>query len=634
MAGSDNRYGRNAELLAEREAILALPPDQQGPALIAMSQRRSGLPSMPGGFREPGPESEGGAYTEGLPPASGRYVDTTRIFPVQRLDKVDGASPKEAGDSTTSDAGRSTTARDALRGITGISPGQTSLLGGRLDLIDRDVALARRQGEIEQSQRRIIAQGEADASRGFAESQRRSAQELERRLQPIPEFVATRETARDIGALASLLMVAGAALGGKGKQGALMAVQSMTGMMAGYRQGRMDLYQRERQNFETGMRQVQAQNTQLQEAFTRAQRLAQTDLEAARQQFQVEAVRLGASLPNITAERAGFAQTQQILQQAGTALSQAEARKDAERTRVENAQPLVVPGEREGTFVYVRRDGTPILNPQGQPLQAPPPRSAGTAAGDRFGFGDIVVGAANEAAASLRNLTSMGAEASTGIFQGRNTTGLMTAPLGALTNALTSDEAQRYNVEIANFGKFLAQVQRGGRTVPVSDIEASQRVFAVREGDSQHTVLTKFAAMRQQLERIIEVRIRSPNTPESLKEILRENLATIQDVVPFTVEDVNRFVNSQNQTTTFADMFRDVGIVPPRDGEQRPAPRREAPAPAAGGAAAPQPPPPPAAAGATYNSLAELRAAVDAGTLTREQAFAIAQQRGFRADGR
>ena len=341
-----------------------------------------------------------------------------------------------------------------------------------MDLIDRDVALARRQGEIEQSQRRTIAQGEADASRGFAESQRRSAQELERRLQPIPEFVATRETARDIGALASLLMVAGAALGGKGKQGALMAVQSMTGMMAGYRQGRMDLYQRERQNFETGMRQVQAQNTQLQEAFTRAQRLAQTDMEAARQQFQVEAVRLGATLPNISAERAGLSQGQQILQQAGTALSQAEARRDAERTRVENATPIVTPGEQPGTFVWVRRDGRPILNPQGQPLQAPPPRSAGSAAGDRFGFGDIVVGAANEAAASLRNLTTMGAEATTGIFQGRNTTGLMTAPLGALTNALTSDEAQRYNVEIANFGKFLSQVQRGGRTVPVSDIEA------------------------------------------------------------------------------------------------------------------------------------------------------------------
>jgi len=399
MSDDIARYGRNAPLLAERDAILALPPEEQGPALIAWSQRRSGMPSLPGGFREPGPDSEGGAWTEGLPPASGVYADTTRIFPVQRSSKVDGSSQKEAGDSTTSDAGRSTSTRDVLRGITGMSPGQTALLGGRLDLIDRDVALARRQGEIEQSQRRTIAQGEADASRGFAESQRRSAQELERRLQPIPEFVATRETARDIGSLASLLMVAGAALGGKGKQGALMAVQSMTGMLAGYRQGRQDLYQRERQNFETGLRQVQAQNTQLQEAFTRAQRLAQTDMEAARQQFQVEAVRLGATLPNISAERAGLAQGQQILQQAGTALSQAEAARlrlteaKAERDRqnqvimrqrqqaegdaaVDLSERLKRPDEPTGP--YIRRDQARAIN------------SATSAMGEAYGIADEV----------------------------------------------------------------------------------------------------------------------------------------------------------------------------------------------------------------------------------------------------
>lgn len=417
MSDDIARYGRNAPLLAERDAILALPPEEQGPALIAWSQRRSGMPSLPGGTREPGPDSEGGAWTEGLPPASGVYADTTRIFPVQRLTKVDGSSQKEAGDSskvdgssqkeagsdsdsTTPGAGRSTSTRDILRGaITGLSPGQNALTGGRFDLLERDVELARRQGEIEQSQRRTIAQGEADASRGFAESQRRSAQELERRLQPIPEFVATRETAGDIGSLASLLMVAGAALGGKGKQGALMAVQSMTGMLAGYRQGRQDLYQRERQNFETGLRQVQAQNTQLQEAFTRAQRLAQTDMEAARQQFQVEAVRLGATLPNISAERAGLAQGQQILQQAGTALSQAEAARlrlteaKAERDRqnqvimrqrqqaegdaaVDLSERLKRPDEPTGPFI--RRDQARAIN------------SATSAMGEAYGIADEV----------------------------------------------------------------------------------------------------------------------------------------------------------------------------------------------------------------------------------------------------
>jgi hypothetical protein len=509
-------------------------------------------------------------------------------------------------------------------------------------IITQQRSLNRDQGEVaegvarvQQNQRERIARGERDASRTYADTQRQLTQDFERRQRPIPEFIPTQETARDIGMLASMLMMAGAMLGGKGKQGALMAVQSMTGMMNGYRQGRMDLYQRERQNYETGLRQVQAQNQQLQQAFERSQRLAQTDLEAARQQFQVDAVALGAELPRLAGRQAGNQGETQLLQHVSTLVGQIEQRDATVRQAAANAQPLVVPGEREGTFVYVRRDGTPIRNPQGEPLQAPPPAGSRSSR-DAFGFTAITTGASNEAAASLQNLVTMASSANTGIFQGRNTTGLFNAPLGALANAVTSEQAQRYNVEIANIGKFLSQLQRGGRPVTLADIESNQRTFGIREGDTQNTILTKFATLRQQLERIMEVRIASPDTAEPLKEIFRQNLETIRAAVPFTVQDVNRFVNSQDETTTFADMFREMGIAQPAGTEERPPPRREAPVPtpAAGGNAAPQPPPPPAAAGAAYNSLAELRAAVAAGTLTREQAFAIAQQRGFTADGR
>jgi len=325
MAGSDNRYGRNAELLAEREAILALPPDQQGPALIAMSQRRSGLPSIPGGFREPGPDSEGGAYTEGLPPATGLYADTTRGLPTQNLansGKVGGVAEKRGEDA-------STTTAPLPNVLNGLSPGMQGILTQQRSLARELGEVAEGVEGVRQNQRQRLAEGERDASRAYAAEQRRLTQELERRVQPIPEFVPTRETARDIGSLASLLMVAGASLGGKGKQGALMAVQAMTGMMAGYRQGRQDLYQRERQNFETGLRQVQAQNTQLQEAFARSQRLAQTDLEAARQQFQVDAVALGADLPRLAGRQAGGQIELQIMQQNATLLGQIEQRRAA-----------------------------------------------------------------------------------------------------------------------------------------------------------------------------------------------------------------------------------------------------------------------------------------------------------------
>jgi hypothetical protein len=213
--------------------------------------------------------------------------------------------------------------------MTGLSPGISRVLGLQMTNVGNQARTATDIARITQDQQQSLARGERDASKAYAGEQRRLTQELERRQQPIPEFVATRETARDIGSLASLLMVAGAALGGKGKQGALMAVQAMTGMMAGYRQGRQDLYQRERQNYETGLRQVQAQNQQLHQAFERSMRTAQTDLEAARAEFRVAATELGANLPVLMGQQVGQQGTAQIMNHITTVVGQLE---QADRT--------------------------------------------------------------------------------------------------------------------------------------------------------------------------------------------------------------------------------------------------------------------------------------------------------------
>jgi hypothetical protein len=237
-----------------------------------------------------------------------------------------------------------------------------SILNQQRDLNRQAGENARGIADVEQRQRVRVAEGEERTSRDYANTQRQLTQDLDRRLRPIPEFVPTQETARDIGMLGSLLMLAGATLGGKARGGSLMAVQSMTGMMNGYRQGRQDLYQRERQNFETGVRQVQAQNQQLQEAFSRAQRLAQTDMDAAQRNFRLDAVRLGAELPRLAGERAGLEGDRQIMQTAMTMMSQIEQRKAAaeqaaavRRQALEEAQAREQRA-RDATIASQRRD--------------------------------------------------------------------------------------------------------------------------------------------------------------------------------------------------------------------------------------------------------------------------------------
>ena len=334
MPSPNDMYGRNADLAAERDAILSLPPEQQQAALMAMSQRRSGVPAIPGGFREP-------EWTEGLAPATGRFAGPINVPPRQAvsMNASDGSgSGNESGGRGADTRPPTGSALSSSNPLNGLSPGMQSMLGQLRDVNRRAGENARGIADVEQRQRVRVAEGERDTSRAYADTQRQLTQNLERQMRPIPEFIPTQETARDIGTLASLLMVAGATLGGKARGGALMAVQSMTGMMNGYRQGRQDLYQRERQNFETGVRQVQAQNQQLQQAFERAQRLAQTDLDAAQRDFRVEAVRLGANLPKLAGERAGIEGDRQVLQTGMTLVAQIEQRKEAERVRLATAQ--------------------------------------------------------------------------------------------------------------------------------------------------------------------------------------------------------------------------------------------------------------------------------------------------------
>jgi len=180
-------------------------------------------------------------------------------------------------------------------------------------------------------------------------------------------------------------------------------------------------------------------------------------------------------------------------------------------------------------------------------------RSGGKAtASDRYGFGDIVAGASNEAAAAIKNLMGLPFESTSGVFGGKQTNSLFTAPLDAFANTLTSESVQRYNTQSGKLGYNLAQLMSGGRAVRVSDVDQMNKILQIKEGDTLETAATRIAEARQLAERTMEIRAKSPNTPSGLKEVFQENLDTVRSTVPFTVDDINEFVANRDKSTTFA----------------------------------------------------------------------------------
>lgn len=418
-----------------------------------------------------------------------------------------------------------------------------------------------------------LARGEREAREAAATQQRAELEAYRSRRVALPDFVPTQENAMSLGTLFGLVGVVGTLMGGKGQQSAIGAMNAMSGMMAGWRQGRTDLYNRERQKYEQEMKRVQEQNAVLQRDFQDALNLMKTDLDAGLARAREAAARHGVSIAGAAATRQGAEGIRNFLQGLRSSMMQLEQN----QSRLQGTyQRVVDPNNPSRILLLNPRTNEFLRDPQtNEPIEAAPTGRAGAGAGrrgDYMGFNAIVSTAANEAAASIQNLVGLSANSTTGIFQGRNTTGLLNSPLGVMANVVTSEDTQRYNVELANFGKFLAQVQRGGRAVPVSDMEASQRAFAIKEGDTYGTALTKLAAMRQQLERALEVRIADPNTPDELKEILRRNAHDIEAAIPFTVNDVNRYLQGRDGFRTFSDLIRESGIssneVNPRVADQ------------------------------------------------------------------
>jgi len=551
---AEPNYGRNADLAAERDAILALPPDQMQRALLAFSQRRSGVPEIPGGYRN-------AEFAADLPAPTGRFaasiVPETRTAAARTADVSDGSGADPAAGSSGGD----TTARPpaagsysaAMRAIGVLPEPLRGLAEQGITNQQRLEQLGQREGETQQRVRTEQAGGEARLQRDFATAQRTAAEQNAPRA--IPAFVPTQETAADMGTLFSLLAVAGQALGGRGKAGAMAAMASMTGMLNGYRQGRQDLYQKERQNFEAAVRQIQAQNQALQEAYRRAQDTARTDMESARAQLQIELTRLGAPLLSIATERASIQGGREMLQNIITVTGQVMARKDALQARaaqaqaqLDNQQPLVVPGEREGTFYFARRDGTPILRPDGQPLPAPPPKgSAASSNAVQFRYNAAVSDAAVSAATDIQNVLSMPGTATPpllGAFlteQGRGVTPQLASYMG---QRFTRAQDRAMQQAIAGLTRSVTTIQAAGR--PGGVTQAALADFArtaPQPGDSRINYYMFFAMLRQEMDLAITSIRNGGGTPEQLA-----NAQAARDrvyaAVPYSVTDITRILSS------------------------------------------------------------------------------------------
>ena len=117
----------------------------------------------------------------------------------------------------------------------------------------------------------------------------------DKRNYPYPEFHPTQENAQSIGELFSLVATFGVLMGATGKGSAQAALQSMTGMLDGWKKGRKDLFEREVKEFDKNFQRMKVVHEDMRKDFEDYLKLAVNDRDAASLKLEAMIRKAGSS---------------------------------------------------------------------------------------------------------------------------------------------------------------------------------------------------------------------------------------------------------------------------------------------------------------------------------------------------
>ena len=107
-------------------------------------------------------------------------------------------------------------------------------------------------------------------------------------------FVPTHDNARDLATMFGLFAVIGKGMGSGFMKDAQLSMSAMNGMMQGYQQGRMDLYKKEKDQFDESQKSLKNRFDALSKKMEKVAELAKTDMQSADQEFDAAALEQGA----------------------------------------------------------------------------------------------------------------------------------------------------------------------------------------------------------------------------------------------------------------------------------------------------------------------------------------------------
>jgi len=174
---------------------------------------------------------------------------------------------------------------------------------------------------------------------------------------------------------------------------------------------------------------------------------------------------------------------------------------------------------------------------------------AGGAGGREAVMNNRILSAATSAAQAITNISKLPTGSSTGLLGGYEPGhSILGVAKKAMSNVVTSQEAQTYNTMFAGVARNLAALETAG-LAPAGSLTHSMEALSIKPGDTKLTIAQKLAEMKQIVHTSLEPMMAGNRLPKEQKEAMQKRLDQIDKAVPYDQESLIDYMNQKGNET-------------------------------------------------------------------------------------
>ena len=409
-----------------------------------------------------------------------------------------------------------------------------------LSTIDQQTKASESLAEKEGALQVTGAQEKVKALEGYSKEEKDlvEASRKEREKFPYPEFHPTKDNAQDLMELFSVINVVGMAMGASGKNNALGAMKSMTGMMKGYREGRKDLFEKEKVEFDKNFQAMKTKHEEIAKDLEQSLKLSSTDKEKALAIADVAVAKSGSPILKEKARIQGMGEAIKYWDNVGRDL---QASQDKVEQRAFDLKKIEM--EHQNRLKEKLAESGSQKGLQSKLIM------------------QNVIGAGNEVVTSLDAVMRLKAGTTAGLMPYISSKeGMINFIKSGAARKFSSDDAKIINTFYTGLKRNLATIEAAGRSQGLVGLTSSIGDIQPMVGDDALTVAAKFAETRKIVEATLEPLADSGLMDAQQASGARKVVDSIRKIIPYNINDIaeatNKSENSLGQSSSQSINFK------------------------------------------------------------------------------